>query len=103
QRVRHLDQRLRPEGVAHLRAADGDLGDAVPAVVETDVLVLADLRPLHRRVQIPRGVTRPDVRHGTAAYSTPSGARSPGSAAPGGRRGQPTRGRRGRGGSPAAR
>ena len=47
ERVRDLDQRLRPERVAHLRAVDRDLGDAVGELV-ADVLVVARALPVGR-------------------------------------------------------
>src|SRR5689334_3993495 len=50
-RCRHLDQRLGAEGVQHLGAVDGDLGDALRDLV-ADVLVLAGTAaPLNRRVE----------------------------------------------------
>src|SRR6201999_4378903 len=45
ERAGDLDQRLRPERVAHLRAVDGDLGDPVAGGLIPDVLVLAGGRP----------------------------------------------------------
>ncbi len=47
ERVRQLDQRLRPEGVAHLGPVDGDLGDAVRGLV-ADVGVGARRTPVGR-------------------------------------------------------
>ena len=43
-----LDQRLRPERVADLGAADRHLGDAVLADIQADVLVAANRGPGHR-------------------------------------------------------
>ena len=48
ERVGELDDRLRPERVAHLRAVDRDLRDAVAAQLVADVLVLAGGRPAAR-------------------------------------------------------
>ena len=45
ERPRDLDDRLRPEGVAHLRPVDGDLGDAVAGGLVADVLVVAGCGP----------------------------------------------------------
>ena len=47
ERVGDLDQRLGPEGVADLRAVDGDLGDAVAAQLVADVGVVALRGPRH--------------------------------------------------------
>jgi hypothetical protein len=47
QRVGDLDDGLRAEGVAHLRAVDGDLGDPVAAGLVADVAVLAARGPVH--------------------------------------------------------
>ena len=49
-----LDQRLRPEGVAHLGPVDRDLGDPVGLLV-ADVVVLAGAAPLDRRVELLLG------------------------------------------------
>ena len=47
ERVRDLDDRLRPERVAHLRPVDRDLRDAVAAELVADVLVLGGGGPRH--------------------------------------------------------
>jgi hypothetical protein len=47
ERVGDLDDRLRPERVAHLRAGDRDLRDAVAGQLEPNVLVLAGRCPGH--------------------------------------------------------
>ena len=41
QRLHHLLHRQRPEGVAHLRTIDGDLGDPLFGLVVADVLKVA--------------------------------------------------------------
>jgi hypothetical protein len=65
ERVGDLDQRLRPEGVAHLRPGDRDLRDAVAAVVEADVVIRPDRRPVHRQAGLgdPHGqaIVRPPL------------------------------------------
>jgi hypothetical protein len=48
QRVGDLDDRLRPERVAHLRPVDRDLRDAVAGVLVADVLVGPGGCPVHR-------------------------------------------------------
>jgi hypothetical protein len=47
QRVGDLDQRLRPEGVVHLRAVDRDLRDAVAGELVLDVFVVGAGGPVH--------------------------------------------------------
>ena len=47
ERLGELEERLRPEGVAHLGPVDGDLRDAVAAELVADVRVLAGGRPGH--------------------------------------------------------
>src|SRR5207249_4836300 len=65
-----LEQRLRPEGVSHLGAIDGDLRDSAPLFVD-DVLELLDQFPFHGSA--PRnasGVSR------CGAWPAPSMSRS---------------------------
>ena len=49
QGVADLDQRLGPEGVAHLGAVDRDLRDAVAGQLVADVLVIGRGSPVHGR------------------------------------------------------
>ncbi len=63
ERVAQLGERLRPKGVSNLRSVDGDLRDALGALVQ-DVLVPAHRAPLDWRIQrVLRGCVLVAGRH----------------------------------------
>src|SRR5439155_6991546 len=69
ERIGQLEQRLGPEGVAHLGAADGDLGDALGGLVR-DVAVVARGDPLDGPVALFRKLHGENPRYRPALWLT---------------------------------